>query len=273
MNELRFSFGKNWQSFRRSALDDDAIREAERGLATLVGEERVRGRTFLDVGSGSGLHSLAALRLGASRIVSFDYDPDSVACTEEVRATVDESSRRRWEVLRGSALDEEFVRGLGGFDVVYSWGVLHHTGDMWRAIRTSAAAAKEPGSLYAIAIYNKVKGHLGTLSSERWWKIKRAYARGGSLKRRAMVAAFVAWRLSIPLTKLKNPLDDVRAYKSARGMSYWTDAVDWVGGFPYEYASVDEIVSFARDLGFEKDRVVEIHPDGWGTNEFVFVRE
>jgi 2-polyprenyl-6-hydroxyphenyl methylase/3-demethylubiquinone-9 3-methyltransferase len=267
-DELRFSFGKNWQDYRARALDEGAVVEAERGLGRLVGD--VRGKTFLDVGSGSGLHSLAAHRLGASRIVSFDYDVDSVACTEAVR--VGAGAPASWTVQRGSALDAAFVRGLGDFDVVYSWGVLHHTGDMWRAIETTAAAARAPGARYAIAIYNKVKGHLGTLSSESWWKIKRAYAQGGPLRRRAMVAAFVAWRLSIPLTKLKNPLADVRAYKSARGMSYWNDAVDWVGGFPYEYASVAEIVSFVEALGLAKRDVVEIHPDGWGVNEFVFER-
>ena len=84
-DQTRFRFGENWQSFRREALTDERIKEAERGLDVLVGRDAIRGKTFLDIGSGSGLHSLAAIRMGASRVVSFDYDADSVDCTRSSR--------------------------------------------------------------------------------------------------------------------------------------------------------------------------------------------
>jgi 2-polyprenyl-6-hydroxyphenyl methylase/3-demethylubiquinone-9 3-methyltransferase len=86
------------------------------------------GTSFLDIGSGSGLFSLAARRLGA-RVHSFDYDPNSVGCTEELkhRYYADDDL---WTIESGSALDAAYIESLGKFDVVYSWGVLHHTGDM-----------------------------------------------------------------------------------------------------------------------------------------------
>src|SRR5215831_11278680 len=95
----------------------------------------LRGKTFLDIGSGSGMHSLAALRLGADRIFSFDYDENSVMSTARLRDSA--GSPAKWTVEVGSVLDERFIRTLDQFDIVYSWGVLHHTGDMWPAVRNA----------------------------------------------------------------------------------------------------------------------------------------
>lgn len=267
---LRFGFGKNWQSFRERSLSPARIAEAEGALEGFVGS--LEGKTLLDIGSGSGVHSLAARRLGAARVVSFDYDADSVACTKAVREACPEALRKDWEVLRGSILDEAFVRSLGTFDVVYSWGVLHHTGDMWRAIELGMEPVKTGGGLYAIAIYNRVKGELGTLSSESWRRIKRAFNRAGPVRQRAMLTAYVAWQLSIPISKLRNPFRDIRDYESFRGMSWFHDARDWLGGYPYEFATHEELERFVEARGLTTVKSVPIAHGGWGCNELVFRR-
>ena len=246
------------------------MREARRCLVELTGG--LSGVSFLDVGCGSGLMSLAALREGASRVVSFDFDPDSVACSSAVRDDAPPDERERWSVLSGSVLDERFVESLGQFDVVYAWGVLHHTGEMWRAVENAAKAAKVPGARFAVALYNRVRGELGTFSSESWRAIKHAYNGGGRVRRSAMLGTYLAWRLSIPLTKGKNPLRDIREYKSARGMSYFHDAVDWLGGYPYEFATQGEIESRVTSLGFRTLRASPAPFGGWGNNEFLFER-
>jgi len=127
----RFSFGRNWASFLKR-LNQARIAEAEKNLIEFLGEKSLDRRSFLDVGSGSGLSSLAARRLGAM-VTSFDYDGQSVACTEELRRRYlpDDPS---WIIEQGSVLDTEYLAGLGQFDIVYSWGVLHHTGAMWQAM-------------------------------------------------------------------------------------------------------------------------------------------
>ncbi len=60
--------------------------------------ETLAGNSFLDVGSGSGLFSLAAMRLGADRVHSFDYDPQSVGCTKELK--------RRFPPPRNTYMDD-----------------------------------------------------------------------------------------------------------------------------------------------------------------------
>src|SRR6266581_6146197 len=150
-SDVRFQFGKNWARFL-SVLDSERIAEAESSLTGMLEAPDLRGRSFLDVGSGSGLFSLAAKRLGARRVHSFDYDADSVACTRELKRRF-YANDADWTIEQGSVLDALYLQSLGTFDIVYSWGVLHHTGDMWRALGNAAALVGVGGRLF-IALYN-----------------------------------------------------------------------------------------------------------------------
>lgn len=259
-----FSFGANWQHFL-SVLDSERIREAENSLKEMLEIESLKGRRFLDIGSGSGLFSLAAHRLGAE-VVSFDYDPASVACTEEVKRRY-ASESINWRIERGSALDKEYVQALGQFDIVYSWGVLHHTGDMWRAIENSVMAVAPGGHLF-IAIYNN-QGR----ASRIWTHIKQLYnASPRPVKWLLVLAAGAYFELRSLAARLAAPRRYKRAQpKRGRGMAKWYDLVDWVGGYPFEVAKPDEIFDFYRKHGFTLCRL-RTCAGGIGCNEFVFKR-
>lgn len=264
----RFGFGDNWTGFLR-VLDDDRVAEAERSLTEMLGPGALAGRSWLDIGSGSGLFSLAAARLGAARLHSFDYDAASVACTEALRAR-DGADPERWAVQRGDVLDRSFVEGLGPFDVVYSWGVLHHTGDLWTAL-DNASAAVGPGGLLFVAIYND-QGW----STRVWTAVKRGYNRlPPSLRLPYTLAIMGPLELAALVrdTLRLRPLRYVRRwtrYQSTRGMSRWHDIVDWVGGYPFEAATADAVLEHARRLGFSPERVVRA--DGLGCSQFVLRR-
>lgn len=244
----RFEFGKNWANFL-TLLDEDRIASAEESLRSMLGIESLEGRTFLDIGSGSGLFSLAARRLGA-RVHSLDYDTNSVACTNELRRRYFENDAD-WRVEQGSALDRDYVAGLGKFDVVYSWGVLHHTGSMWEALTNAETAVADGGKLF-IAIYNDTGSQ-----AARWLAIKKLYNRTPRFLRVPLtVAVYLPDELKqfAKSLLLLKPMDYVRSwthYKNARGMNKWFDLVDWIGGYPYEYASADELFEFYRAKGYE----------------------
>ncbi|HEX4807943.1 MAG TPA: class I SAM-dependent methyltransferase [Bryobacteraceae bacterium] len=266
----RFEFGENWGRFL-SVLNEDRIRQAERSLAAMLEIQDLHGKTFLDIGSGSGLFSLAARRLGA-RAVSFDYDPSSVACTAELRRRyfVDDPD---WTVIRGSALDRDFVASLKLFDIVYAWGVLHHTGEMWKGLENAEIAVAPGGKLF-IAIYNDA----GT-KSKRWLWVKKKYNQLPRFLRgpfallvslpeetKAFLRVLMTGRASSYFRRWGSDYSVGR-----RGMSRWHDMVDWVGGYPYEYAKAEEIFDFYKHKGFSLTRMI-CGNVGTGCNEFVFRR-
>ncbi|MDQ7834273.1 MAG: class I SAM-dependent methyltransferase [Humidesulfovibrio sp.] len=262
----RFEFGSNWALFLRR-LDEKRIRAAEDSLKELLDLSSLAGRTFLDAGSGSGLFSLAASRLGAA-VISFDYDPASVACTSHLRNSIaaDDAS---WTVLEGSVLDQSFLESLGRFDVVYSWGVLHHTGRMWDAV-AAVSGRVAPGGLFALALYNTQP-----LFTPVWKHIKRLYCAAPKPGRLAIAgswAGICAVRsLAADLLRLRNPLARYTANASLRGMSFWRDVVDWVGGYPFETATPDEVARFLGERGFDPVNVRSVG-GRLGCNEFLFRR-
>jgi 2-polyprenyl-3-methyl-5-hydroxy-6-metoxy-1,4-benzoquinol methylase len=264
-SDARFAFGKNWERFLR-VLTDERIAEAERSLRDMLELDDLRGRSFLDVGSGSGLFSLAAKRLGA-RVHSFDYDAASVACTAELKRRYCRHDAD-WIIEQGSVLDRRYLESLGTYDVVYAWGVLHHTGAMWQAFE-NVTSLVAPGGYLFLAIYNDQ----GAWSS-RWRKIKRCYC-SGPLGRAVVCATFipavVGRDLAADLVWRRNPVKRYSEYKRNRGMSVVHDWIDWLGGYPFEVAKPEQVFDFFRERGFTL-RKMKTCGGSVGCNEFVFRR-
>ncbi len=242
----RFGFGDNWKSFLE-LLDEGRVVEAERSLAAMLELTNLEGRRMIDIGSGSGLFSLAARRLGAE-VHSIDFDPSSVWCTRHLHDRFF-AGDAGWTVEEGSALDRPHLMALGQFDIVYSWGVLHHTGEMWTGI-ANAIDLVRPGGLLFIAIYNDQgwKSHF-------WWLVKKFY----NVLPRALATTF-AWTAGLSLNALNiikytlklKPMEAIRpllAYRQRRGMNFSHDLIDWMGGFPYEFATYSALVNYAHAAG------------------------
>lgn len=265
----RFEFGKNWRAFL-SHLDDDRISRAENSLREMLEVDSLEGKTFLDIGSGSGLFSLAARRLGA-RVYSFDFDTNSFECTKELKKRYF-ASDNEWTVEQGSILDKDYVSSLGSFDIVYSWGVLHHTGDMWTALANASIPVKFGGQMF-IAIYNDTGSQ-----AERWKWIKSTYCRLPKLLKTPFAIA-----VSLPeegkkllsATATGKPhkyFRDWSSYRNERGMNRWHDIIDWVGGYPYEYAGPSALFEFYKSKGFSISKM-NCDNVGLGCNEIVFRRD
>ena len=267
-SDKRFEFGENWSRFLRE-LNDERIAEAERSLKKMLGVESLNGQSFLDIGSGSGLFSLAARRLGA-RIHSFDYDPQSVACTAELKRRYF-SDDANWTVGQGSVLDVEYLRSLGKFDIVYSWGVLHHSGAMWQALE-NAQLPVAPGGWLFIAIYND-QGRKSVV----WKRIKKLYNGLPRHLKLAFAVCVIAPYLAKKALKglltlqLRHYTRSWTHYHKNRGMSPWHDLIDWVGGYPFEVAKPEEIFDFYRERGFVLEKL-KTAGGGLANNEFVFKR-
>lgn len=253
--ERRFRFGRNWKAYGRH-VEEQHIADATASLKRLTKLETFAGLRFLDIGCGSGLFSLAAARLGAT-VHSFDYDAESVETTRSLKERFG-AQHANWVIEQGSILDAAYVQRLGLFDVVYSWGVLHHTGEMHLAF-DQAASRVAPGGRLAIAIYNDQ----GWISSY-WTAVKRGYNANPVMK-----AAIIGAHL--PYLGVRWTIRAVKGRKLERGMRLWTDLLDWLGGYPFEVATPAQVVDIFTRRGFSSAGV-------WtcgrrhGCNEFLFQR-
>ena len=271
VDDKRFAFGKNWQSFVRDYLNQERIDEARISMEEFCNaNDLITGKTFIDVGCGSGLFSLVAYQLGASNIVSFDIDPHSIKCCEYLREQ--EGHSPNWQITQGSILDGDFVSSLGKYDFVYSWGVLHHTGRMWKAIENASKLVAENGA-FCIGIYNRADawglypdGRCGP--SHLWVKEKRLYSRIPSPLQSLIDFSVMSVLVILYILTFNNPIKKIRSHKQFRGMSWRTDIKDWLGGYPYEYASVAEVFNFVKKLGFSLENLK--CNSGLMNNEYLF---
>ena len=258
-----FDFGSNWHSFL-STITDERIATAEQHLRSVLQLENagLSGKTFLDVGSGSGLFSLAAYRMGA-KVLSFDLDPLAVTCARELRAMYG-GSESDWKIVEGDMLDASFLESNGRFDVVYAFGCLHHTGDMWQALRNIVGCVAPQGLLY-LGLYND-QG----IRSRMWKAVKQTYCAGtaGRLLVESMFVPYYFTRFCVASVLLRtNYFAD---YKAKRGMSAFHDWRDWLGGLPFEVASFNAVTETVCEMGFSL--VWAMPTKRSGNNQWTFVK-
>lgn len=264
-NNSRFEFGANWAGFVDKHFSQERVDISRQHLLNFVGKESLDGMSFLDIGCGSGLHSLAAWQAGACSIYSFDYDPKSVATTRALHKLA--KSPDAWKISQGSVLNETYMASLEQVDLVYSWGVLHHTGDVWKAIRQTCPKVA-PGGLLYLALYSEDMQI--DPPPEYWLDVKQRYVNATPMKRRWMELAYL-WRFRLNRKPWRLPLLFLQAwqYKKSRGMSFMTDVRDWLGGWPMEFcrdAEVVDVVTKETGLTLEKMKT------GEANTEFLFIK-
>lgn len=230
-SKITFSFGKNWTDFNTHVTDEE-IGKAQEDLVLWIGKDNISGKRILDLGCGSGIHSLCLFNLGAAELISFDYDPYSVSATRQYWEKKGKPSN--WKILQGSVLDQNFIGQFGNFDLVYSWGVLHHTGSMWQAINNALSMVKDNGLFY-LTIYKDD-------NYEHSIKVKEHFNASTALGKKWVISKEIMKLMARRALGFRNPF--AWNTKLERGMNIYHDLVDWLGGLPYEAASEDEMLQW-----------------------------
>jgi len=261
----RFEFGKNWHDYVKRNFSQSKVEISKRHMLEFMCRETLRGLTFLDIGCGSGLHSLAALQAGVSSVYSFDFDMESIAAARFVKEQA--GSLDNWSVEQGSILDDDFVSRMPQFDLVYAWGVLHHTGDVWHAIRNAAGRVK-PGGFFYLALYSA--DVQVDPPPQFWLDVKQKYVSSGKLYRRFMEMWYI-WRFQMNrnIFLLPQVLKIMISYRKNRGMNMFTDIRDWLGGWPMEFVRDADAILFCKDLGLQLENIAT----GQANTEFLFKRK
>ncbi|MCP4051110.1 MAG: class I SAM-dependent methyltransferase [bacterium] len=265
----RFEFGQNWKKyFLNYYLQNKSVpEEAAKSLNKYWSKEKLKNKSFIDIGCGSGIFSLAAIKSNCLEVLSFDYDKDSVDCCKKCKKLY--GSSENWKIEQGDILDDSYVKSLGQFDFVYAWGVLHHTGNMWKAIDNASKLVASNGELF-IAIYNHAKGKK---SSEYWLKVKKRFNYSSTYIKKYMIyKAFTLKAIHVLLSSIKHMKNPIKEWKSVtrqrKGMSFFFNLVDWLGGYPYEYASFESLFRFVHERGFNLTDCSISY--GHGCHELVF---
>ena len=260
--EARFEFGKNWLEFIKANLNQEKIEVSKKHILDFMEAENLHGLNILDIGCGSGLHSIAMLEAGALSVHGFDYDQNSVEATKYIQSQVKEMSN--WTVEQGSILDVAFMKRLPQYDLVYSWGVLHHTGKVWEAIKNAAAKVKDGGTFY-IALY--AADVQVNPTPEFWLNVKQKYISAGALQKKYMELWYV-WRFQLHKNPLLLPLFLKRMveHKKKRGMNIFTDIRDWLGGWPMEFVFDADVIEFCKKLDFDLIKI----KTGEACSEYLF---
>lgn len=270
-----FLFGKNWQAFNAAYLNRERIDLTKKSIVDFLGVDTLEGKTFIDIGAGSGIVSLSAIELGASEVLSFDADNDCITCCTELKKG--HGNPAHWHIQQGSILDDQFVHTLKQYDVVYSWGVLHHSGNMWKAIENTLSLVK-PDGVFFLAIYNKADGFAiypdGRFGPSWFWLLeKKIYVSLPGFIQNLIDYSVMAALILLYLLTLHNPLKVIRSHKYYfnKGMPWRINIKDWLGGYPYEYATVSEIFNFAKSRGFSLEKLT--CNNGLLNNEFLLKRQ
>lgn len=266
---IKYKFGKNWKSYLSEYFNENSLKEACKSICTFMGVDNFKGKRFIDVGCGSGIMSLAAIQLEAKEVLSIDCDIDSIEATESLKYFNAINSKNfnisKWSIKQDSILNRLDLKH-GKFDIVYSWGVLHHTGNLVKALNNVTELVNDNGLIY-LSIYNEVGGLFG---SRFWKRVKLAYNKSPSLIRYFIELFYIIKKIIFYILQLKNPFKEINNYNKIRGMNFITDIKDWLGGYPYEPATVTKIFKFFKFKGFNLINISTTNR--LGCNEYLFRR-
>lgn len=265
--DSHFGFGKNWSKLIKE-IDEKKLQSAIDDISSFMFKD-LSNKSFLDIGCGSGLSSLAAYKMGANSIISVDIDPQNIINTNYLKEKFEVPNNFPWQVKIASIVSDSDIKNLPQSDIVYSWGVLHHTGAMWKAIFNTSSLVKPNGYLY-LMLYRDA--HLAPV----WKWIKKFYVKSPGIFKYFIRNSFAAIQIIGILLKGKNPFKIIREYgNKGRGMSWFIDSTDWIGGYPFEYTEAEKVIEALKNRGFE---LINIYPkitpksSGWkGTGSYQYL--
>ena len=197
----------------------------------------LEGKTVLDGGCGSGMVSVAFATLGA--------DVTGVDVTRQCVENGRKNAQRFGVECRFIQADLVTLSLDDQFDIIYTWGVLHHTPDAEASFHSLATHLKEDGDII-IAVY------LRTPLSGFWNSIRVFYQRSPSMLKTVTRKTTAALLAGVDMAKR---LVGGRQRYMMRGTSNEEIVNDWFGVPHRTFHSYDEVYKWFEDAGLAYELV------------------
>ena len=104
------------------------------------------GMDILDVGTGSGILGITALKLGAGHVFGTDLDENAITAVHENLAA-NEIPKEKFDVLKGNIIDEKAVQDASGYEC-YDIAVANILADVIILLQAEIAAHIKKGGLF-----------------------------------------------------------------------------------------------------------------------------
>lgn len=144
---VRAEFSREWFDEIDARFVDAARHFAhdERPFGRIIPFDAITGKKVLEIGCGMGLHTELMARAGAE-VTALDISPKSVAATKARLALKGLTADVR-------EVDAETLDIQNEYDLIWSWGVIHHSSRTGRVLRNLYGALK-PGAQLRFMVYS-----------------------------------------------------------------------------------------------------------------------
>lgn len=210
-------------------------------LNKLIGRDNIENKIVLDAGCGTGIAAISFKKLGANKVIGIDISKKSLLTAKKLA----EEAGVKLKFITGDLLNLPLK---GNFDIIHSFGALHHTGDTKGAFANLINLLGENGQFY-LALY---------------WRTRLTFLHQ-FIRKILRLLPESAWE---PISKFITKFM-VGKKKTQRGFDGYGEALDWLCVPHRDHYRPEEIKKWFKEYNMQSELLVKQTGRFKSTSNFV----